>query len=261
MQRILFLVAFTLFLTPLIFAQEDSTHVVLKNGGEMNVLIKKVEPWGCTLSDDRMLLFRIVSELNTKDTVLVQQVMAHVDSIKIRKKGDVKILDFENAIIQKMPTPKPSGVGLKSVTFDWTFDYAMNYGFRLAFSLRALEPFIIVPGISFGNTLNTNYSMFRVSFGAGCLLEYEKTRFMALLSFAGHEIEVGSVENILLKPISLDVEEQFLTGNKNQYIIFAGGYCNLNHVVFDGKDVRFGLRAGIGLNLSVIPFFNSDTPK
>ncbi len=244
-----------LLLTTNIFAQEDSTHVVLKNGGEMNVVITKVDPWGCTLSDDKMLLFKVISELNTNDSLLISEITSKVGNIRIWKKGEEKILSFENATYQEIQHQKESGAGVKSALLGLQLDRALNYRFQVDFSIHALQPLVFSPSFSFGHTLGTDYNKRSFGLGIGGLWEFDKNRFILMLNASTVLVEVPNAMSEEKSPIGILSQYQFLAGEDDKYIFFVGGYCNLNHIEFDGKQERFGVMLGLGLNISVLSFY------
>ena len=252
----IFLIAVLLFIFRCAtHCQEDSSSVLLKDGTQMNILIQSVDPWGFTLSDNRTLLFKVVSELRTDDTMLVQKVVAQVDSVKIREQGNTKILDFDNAVFKKAPVPEGSSLSLKSITLNLIVDYGMNYGFQLAFSIKTLQPFVIAPGAFFGSTIDSSFSSSGAALGAGWLWEHEQSRTMILLNYGLVSIETNNAAAIILHPFSLSVDQQFFAGSGDKFILSVGGYGNLNNIQYNGKRRIFGVRLGFGLNLSVFSFY------
>ncbi len=246
MQRIVFLVAFTLLLTPLSFAQEDSTHVVLKNGGEMNVLITKIDPWGCTLSDNRTLLFTIVSELSTKDTILVQQVMAKVDSIKIRKKGDVKILDFAGAKFQKIPT-EGGFVIVRAASLAISVDYSFMYSFQVNVSPRKYGFLVFSAGFLSGTTTSLSNRTYGVFAGAGYIWNFDNESFLLTINYGSRVITPEFIPS-QVKNFGFINSEVHLFGSMNSKFTFSvGGYLFLSKQGWGGNETWGGLKLGLGM--------------
>ncbi|GEM_PF-3122156 len=240
----------------LLHAQTDSTTILLKDGTEIKAMVLKVSEWGFRLSDDKMALYRVIVEVTTSDTTLVHQVLEKTDSVTVRKRGVYTILDFEHF---KFKTPPPSPVSMvttKSLTFAWMVDYGLNYSFELDFSFRDLRPFILSPSVAFGSTVKTNHSLIDFRFGAGCLFEGETTRLALLLHYQDRFIDTDSDYNIEVQSLLFSADLHLLAGEEKKFIVTLGGYVPVTKVVYEGKRRDFGLRVGLGFNLSAFPFFN-----
>ncbi|MBI5217104.1 MAG: hypothetical protein HY960_15215 [Ignavibacteriae bacterium] len=220
----------------------------------MNVLISKVELWGFTLSDERLLLFKVLDEVITHDTMLVQQVRNVTDSVGVIKEANMWRIDFRHAKIRPFESSSKSLILVRSASLNISADFSINYNFQIDVSPSDFEYLVFSTGFTAGSTIAGANQTWGAYLGAGLILVFEYHSFLVTINYGETNIQGTyrfdineKVTRTERSPGYLKAEAHIYGNSDSKMLITLGSYRFFSKSGWGNKETFWGFKLGIGL--------------
>lgn len=94
--------SFILLIAQSSYGLQFSEKILTKNGQEYQVRVTQVQKWGLLLDDERTILYKVISKIETTDKRFVNKVQNIFPDIKIAFSDSIYLLDFNDLIIPRL---------------------------------------------------------------------------------------------------------------------------------------------------------------
>ena len=249
-QRQLFLATALLFmLSHSLFATSISDSLLFKNGDVLYGNIKSLNPWSVTLTDDNYYALKMLTEVKTTDSSIVQQFKAYYPDIAVSRTDSMFVIEV---------------AGLKLLPID---EYQNNFAYRYFILLNAMSAraenvefqINLVPrfchsvigqvAISTGADLRHNAAhVQQASIGVGYLYPFDNAYILANVNLANRTLYPDYISDIVTY---LSLYTQIVAGD--ELFFSVGGRYYISNISVNDDNMRFSFSVGIGYNFQISP--------
>jgi hypothetical protein len=154
-----------LLLLNTLFGNGIEAHIILKNSQRFNVEITDTYWWGLRLSDNRVVLHKLIDRIETTSDSLPTAIQTILPGSTVRKNdNNLFIIDYQSAV---MPELKKE-ISKFNLEISSSLSYAVNNQDRYDFQshLKSSYYFLLL-GLTHGYAIDTNHAMNGFNFGLG----------------------------------------------------------------------------------------------
>jgi hypothetical protein len=182
-----------LLLLQTLFGNGIEADIILKNSQCLNVEITDIYWWGLRLSDNRVVLHKLIDRIETSGDSLTIAIQSIIPGIAIQKDGDtLYVINYQNAAIPKIP--RKSGKFFSETSFSVTFASSRQdqFDFQTYFNIK--NGFLNI-GLTHGNTEKVEYGYGITGFNFGLGFSYTILEKNAITIAACYSLYTITIES------------------------------------------------------------------
>jgi hypothetical protein len=236
-----------------VFPQEQTVQIFLKNSTSINCQLKEVNNWGIIDSLNRSIVYNVIDSIIAINDTPLLKIEEKVENIQLRKRNDHYTLDLSKAILSKRQTYDFSPLVYRALYLNLLTERIAFLNLQLISSPWFSDKIISQFEFSYGNySHNPEYSSFNFGCALGTALNFDNVNIFILLSWMkrycfrsfqnGHNSYIPGNAYYF----SLEMTKQIIN---DRYSFLIGINKSLSSTNFYNQNDKYIFKVGIGINL------------